>query len=87
MMYNPFAMVIERIQGLESLSREEKWQLVDELETELMAGDPTLSEPLKNDIAVELERRWQEYEAHPEAANTWQEVSQKMRSRRIRNAP
>lgn len=65
-----------------SFSKEEKWQIFDELQEELMADDPTTQEPLKSEIVAELERRHQHYLAHPETAIPWEEVSRRMKAQR-----
>ena len=79
-MFYPFAMIAERLPALMSFSREEKWQLVAELQEELMADDPTEQEPLKSEIGAALERSRHHYSAHPESALTLDELTQKVRS-------
>lgn len=71
-------MIAERIPQLKDFTREEKWQLVDELEQELTSDDPTMQEPLKSVIFAELERRWQHYQKHPESAMTLDEARRRM---------
>jgi putative addiction module component (TIGR02574 family) len=75
-------MIAERLPELLSFTNEEKWQLIDELQDELLADDPTMQEPLKGEIIAELERRYQHYLAHPESAVPWEEVSRKMKAQR-----
>lgn len=75
-------MIAERLPQLLTFSKEEKWQLMVELNQELMADDPTEQEPFKSELVQVLEERYQHYLAHPETASTWAEVSQKMRAQR-----
>ena len=75
-------MIAERLPALMNFSTEEKWQIFDELQEELLADDPTMHEPLKSEIVAELERRYQHYLAHPETAVPWEEVSRRMKARR-----
>ena len=75
-------MIAEKLPELMAFSREEKWQVMIELEQELTAGDPTMKEPLKSEIVAELERRWQHYLAHPETAVSWEEASRRMKAQR-----
>jgi putative addiction module component (TIGR02574 family) len=75
-------MIAELLPGLEKLTREQKWQLVEELEEELMADDPTMHEPLKSEIVRLLESRHDQFLAHPETASTVEQVSQRMRAQK-----
>lgn len=75
-------MITERLPELQKFSKEEKWQLVVELQDELLADDPTEQEPLKSEIVAELERRHQHYLEHPETAVPWEEVSRRMRAQK-----
>lgn len=75
-------MIAERLPELQKFSKEEKWQLVVELQDELLADDPTEQEPLKSEIVAELERRHQHYLEHPETAVPWEEVSRRMRAQK-----
>ncbi len=61
-----------------SFSKEEKWQVFEELQEELLADDPTMHEPMKSEIVAALERRWQHYLAHPESAMTLDEARRRM---------
>jgi hypothetical protein len=71
-------MIAERLPELLSFSKEEKWQVFEELREELLADDPTLHEPFKSEIVAELEQRWQHYLAHPESAMTLDEARRRM---------
>ncbi len=72
-------MIAELVPGLEKLTREQKWLLVDELQHQLLADDPTEQEPLKSEIVAELESRYQHYLEHPETAVTLEQLSDKIR--------
>jgi hypothetical protein len=72
-------MIAERLPELMKFSVEEKWQVMVELEEELMTNDPTSQDPLKSEITAELERGWKHYLEHPESAVTLDELSQKVR--------
>jgi len=74
-------MVKERYPELATLSLDDKWLLVAELEDEIMASDASNEEPLKSEIAAKLEERYQDYQRDPDSARTWSEVRQKMRPR------
>jgi hypothetical protein len=73
-------MVKDRIPALATLTVDEKWQLMAELEDEVMAGDPTEQEPFKSEIVHLLETRYQHYLSHPETASSWEDVSKRMRT-------
>ncbi len=75
-------MIAELVPVLEKLTREQKWQLVDELQDQLLADDPTEQEPLKSEIIAEFDRRYQHYLEHPETAVPWDEVSRRMKAQR-----
>ena len=71
-------MIAEFIPGLEKLTREQKLLLVEELQEELLAGDPAEEEPIKSEILVELERRRQHYLERPESAMSLDEARRRM---------
>ena len=73
-------MIAERLPELKSFSMEEKWQLVDELQEELLMNDPTMQEPLKGEIVATLERSRQHYLDHPESAISLEELTGRIRS-------
>ncbi|MBX7209000.1 MAG: addiction module protein [Verrucomicrobiaceae bacterium] len=76
-------MIAERLPQLLTFTKEEKRQLVAELQEELDDDDdPTMQEPLKSEILAELERRYQHYLAHPETAMTVEESRRRMRASR-----
>jgi len=74
-------VVKERYPELATLSLDDKWLLIAELEDEVMASDASTEEPLKSEIVARLEERYREYQSNPASASTWSEVSQKMRPR------
>jgi hypothetical protein len=73
-------MIAERLPELQKFSKEEKWQLMVELEEELLGDDPTEQEPLKSEISEALERGRQHYLAHPESAMTLGQLTERIRS-------
>ena len=73
-------MIAERLPALMSFSNEEKWQVVMELQDELIADDPMMQEPLKSEMVRVLEERLREYEADPSVASPWSEVRQRLQS-------
>ena len=73
-------MIAERLPQLLSFSKEEKWQVMAELQDEFLSDDPTEQEPLKSEIIAGLERGYQNYLAHPESAITLDQLTQKVRS-------
>jgi hypothetical protein len=73
-------MIAERLPELKSFSVEEKWQLVDELQEELLMNDPTMQEPLKSEIVAALERSRRHYLDHPESAISLGELTGRIRS-------
>ena len=72
-------MVIERLPLVEKLSIEEKWVLVDELWSTLLANAPAL--PSDSLVVDELERRMTEYEAHPESGVSWETLRDRLADR------
>ena len=69
-------MVIENLPQLEKLSTREKWVLVDELWSALLAEAPACeADPA---IVAELERRMVEYEANPGSGMPWERVRDRM---------
>lgn len=69
-------MIAERLPQLLGFSKEEKWQVLIELEEELWRDD---REGERADaILAELERRRAHYEAHPESAMTLAEARRRM---------
>jgi hypothetical protein len=72
-------MIAERLPQLLNFSKEEKWQVMVELQEELLADDPTEQEPLKSEIVAEMERRYEHYLAHPESAITLDQLTAKIR--------
>ena len=72
-------MVKERYPELDSLSLEDKWMLLAELEDEVMATDASAQDPLKSDIVTLLEERYRNYLIDPDSARSWSEVSKQMR--------
>ena len=69
-------MIIERLPQVQSLSDEEKWMLVDELQSSLLATDEgEMADPR---IIAILEKRMAEYEAHPETGTTWEAVRERL---------
>lgn len=71
-------MIIERLPDVQSLSDEEKWMLVDELQASLLADGERQS--VKQAITTNLEKQLAHYEAHPETAKTWEQVRDGLRS-------
>lgn len=80
-------MIAERLPQLAAMTREEKWEVLHELEEELgyehgLADDPQLTDPeTKAAIAELLTARMAEYKAHPETARPWQEVRASIQQR------
>ena len=69
-------MIIERFPGVQDLSTEEKWTLMDELEASLLASsEQEVADPK---ILAGLAKRMAEYEAHPETGTTWEAVREKL---------
>jgi putative addiction module component (TIGR02574 family) len=73
-------MIAELLPGLEKLSREQKWLLVEEIQQELLTeeGDVTMQEPLRSEMARSLEAKVKEYEADPSLASPWSEVRKRL---------
>ena len=80
-------MISERLPQLAAMTREEKWQLLHELEEELHgdsaeADDPQMHDPeTKAAIAELLTARMAEYKAHPETARPGNEVRASIQQR------
>ena len=73
-------MIAERLPQLLSFSKEEKWQVMVELEQELMPDDMTDEQAAA--VLAELERRRDYYLANPSSAMTLDEARRKMRASR-----
>jgi hypothetical protein len=80
-------MIAERLPELAAMTREEKWEVLHELEEELgyehgLADDPQVND-LETKVAVAelLKARMAEYEAHPETARPWHEVRASIQQR------
>lgn len=72
-------MVIEHLLQLEKLSTGEKWVLVDELWSALLAeAAASKADPV---IVAELERRMVEYEANPGSGIPWETLRDRMVNR------
>lgn len=69
-------MIAERIPQIRSLSLDEKWQLLVELEDELWELDHDDSR--SHAILAALETRRSHYQAHPETAMSLEEARQRM---------
>jgi hypothetical protein len=67
-------MIAERIPQLSTLTKDEKWQLMVELEEELWDDESDKPEAI---LAV-LEERRRYYEEHPESAMTLEEARRRM---------
>jgi putative addiction module component (TIGR02574 family) len=75
-------MIAELLPGLEKLTREQKWLLVEEIQQELLTGeeDVTIQEPLRSEIVQALEARVKEYEADPSLGSPWSEVRKRLQA-------
>ena len=73
-------MIAELVPVLKKMSREQKLQLMGELQEELLSheDDVTMQDPLKSEILAELERRRQYFLDHPESAMTLNEARRRM---------
>lgn len=69
-------MIADRLPELRRFSKEEKWQLMVELEEELWPDDREGDQA--DAILAELERRRAHYEKHPESALTLDEARRRM---------
>jgi len=63
-------MIADRLPELANFSNEEKWQLMAELQDQLVAGDVTEEEPLKSEIGAILNERLAHYQANPQSGVT-----------------
>ena len=63
------------------LSVPERLQLVADLWDSIATEAPDAAFPMTPELAAELDRRWAEYEAHPETARPWEEVEAEIRQR------
>lgn len=69
-------MVIEHLPQVAKLSIEEKWVLVDELWSALLAEAPVpAADPV---VVAELERRMVEYEANPGSGISWETLRDRL---------
>ena len=68
-------------EALRRLTVPERLQLVADLWDSIATDAPDEAFPMTPELAAELDRRWAEYEAHPEAARPWEEVEAEIRER------
>ena len=73
-------MIIERLPEVQSLSDEEKWILVDELQASLLAAAERAS--TDQAITANLEKQLAHYEAHPETAKTWEQARDRLHTKK-----
>jgi hypothetical protein len=76
-------MIAERLPELAAMSREEKWEVLHELDEELNdPQDAQLNDPATVDAIKELlESRMAHYREHPETARPWEEVRASLKTR------
>lgn len=74
-------MIAERLPELAAMSREEKLEVLDELQDELSGIDMTEVEPYKSQIAALLEARLEHCQRHPETVAPWEEVRARLQQR------
>jgi len=73
-------MIAERLPELANFSKEEKWQLMVELEQELAGYDATLEEPLKSEIGCILNERLAHYHTNPQSGISLDEMTALIRA-------
>lgn len=80
-------MIAERLPELAAMTREEKWEVMVELEEELHHSEGSSEDPQWHDpetaaaIKELLESRMAHYQAHPETARPWEEVRASLKTR------
>jgi hypothetical protein len=78
-------MIAERLPELAAMSREEKWEVFNELDFELNGqADPQLEDTHTKAAILELlELRLAHYDEHPETARPWSEVRERLQERYV----
>lgn len=76
-------MIAERLPELAAMSREEKLQVLEELENEIYRPEEHEQESPEVSAAIKelLEARWREYQADPDTASPWEIVRQRLQNR------
>ena len=75
-----FRMIAESIPALNSLSKDQKLQLVGELWQDIFEDDRDI--PLSDAVKSALDERMEEYRRDPSQAVTWEEARQRIRDSR-----
>jgi putative addiction module component (TIGR02574 family) len=70
------------LNALRQLSVAERLELIDALWESVAAEAPDEAFPVTPELATELERRWAEYQAHPDATRSWEEIRADLLRRR-----
>lgn len=79
------AMILDRLPQLQSMTTDEQWSVVEQLESKLLEAEAQSwasidQEPSKTRIHDALERRYQEYLADPSTAISLQEMDKRIAS-------
>jgi hypothetical protein len=75
-------MIAERLPELAAMTREEKWEVMVELEEELHHSQHSQDDPETAAAIKELlEVRMAHFRAHPETARPWEEVRAGLKTR------
>ena len=78
-------MMTERFPELAKLSPAEKWQVIIELEDELI-DDVTLEEPLKSELSSLFESRMADFRENPQSAMSLDEARERLRNWKTGNS-
>jgi putative addiction module component (TIGR02574 family) len=72
-------MILDKVPDVQRLTRDEKWQLIDELWGQLL---PPPGERSQTEIAALLEERMEEYRRDPSQGVPWAEAKARLRAAR-----
>jgi putative addiction module component (TIGR02574 family) len=72
-------MILDKVPAVQQLSRDEKWELIDELWQQLLP--PPDHEPRPEIVAL-LEARMKEYQQDPSQGSPWSEAKARLRAAR-----
>ena len=75
-------MLIEKIPGIQQLTKNEKVVLASELWESTRAFE--FDWPVSPELIKELDRRWEDYQKDPSRASTWNEVKERL-SKKLKN--
>jgi putative addiction module component (TIGR02574 family) len=72
-------MILDKVPDVQRLTRDEKWELIDELWQQLL---PSPEDQQRQEIGMLLEERMEEYRRDPVQGVPWSEAKRRLRAAR-----